>query len=223
MDHNTGRQRAQKPFRMIKESNPSVKPFMWRVLREPKNFATQRLGYYLYQVSRKPVDTVMSVVTCMNSLISQVNREAQKVNTQQLPVRRAWHPRLIATSDEEHAVSTVMAGPNKLYTYDTLALRILEDRPVTMYVLSMFSESWYTRVLKSSFITPKNMIDSLCHTTTKQISVLTLIVNLLIGRISHRIGGNPERQTAIDERRSIFQPAFYGMSIKLFFSTERKC
>ena len=45
MDHNTGGQRAQKPFRMIKESNPSVKPFRWRVLREPKNFATQRLGY----------------------------------------------------------------------------------------------------------------------------------------------------------------------------------
>ena len=48
MDHNTGRQRAQKPLRMIKESNPSVKPFMWRVLHEPKNFATQRLGYEDY-------------------------------------------------------------------------------------------------------------------------------------------------------------------------------
>ena len=55
MDHNTGRQRAQKPFRMIKESNPSVKPFMWRVLREPKNFATQRLGYYFHfeNIARK--------------------------------------------------------------------------------------------------------------------------------------------------------------------------
>ena len=45
MHHNTGRQRALKSSRMIKESKSRVKPFMWRVLREPKNLDTQRLGY----------------------------------------------------------------------------------------------------------------------------------------------------------------------------------
>ena len=46
MHHNAGRQRAYKSSRLIKESKSRVKPFMWRVLREPKNLDTQRLGYY---------------------------------------------------------------------------------------------------------------------------------------------------------------------------------
>ena len=48
MHHNTGRQRAWKPSRMLKESKSPVKPFMWRVLREPKNLDTHRLGYYTW-------------------------------------------------------------------------------------------------------------------------------------------------------------------------------
>ena len=39
----------------------------------------------------------------------------------------------------------------------------------------------------------------------------------MTAQCNHRIGGNPERWTAIGERGSIMQPAFYGMLIKLSF------
>ena len=75
-------------------------------------------------------------------------------------------------------MSTVIAGPRRLYTYDTLALRILDESPVTMYVLSMASESWYTSVLKSSFITPRN---------DKSVFVIVLSIKsvhlVLLGRV----------------------------------------
>ena len=45
MHHNTGQQRAWKSSRMINKSKSRVKPFMWKVLREPKNLDPQRLGY----------------------------------------------------------------------------------------------------------------------------------------------------------------------------------
>ena len=45
---------------------------------------------------------------------------------------------------------------------------------------------------------------------------------LIVEATPHRIGGNPEQQTAIDERGSIIQSALSGMSIKLFFFNRKK-
>ena len=54
-----------------------------------------------------------------------------------LPCCNACEPRCMATNDEEHAVSSVIAGPNRLYTYDTLALMMLVCMPVTDLVLKL--------------------------------------------------------------------------------------
>jgi hypothetical protein len=51
------------------------------------------------------------------------------------PERIACDAISIATRDDEQAVFKVMAGPVRLYVYETLALMMLEFVPVTEYVL----------------------------------------------------------------------------------------
>ncbi|GAB3533897.1 hypothetical protein GCM10027575_79890 [Phytohabitans suffuscus] len=46
------------------------------------------------------------------------------------PPRSAWAARCIATSDEEHAVSTVTAGPSKPNVYDTRPETTLGELPL---------------------------------------------------------------------------------------------
>ena len=50
--------------------------------------------------------------------------------TSESPVRRLWHARWIATSDDEHAVSTVTDGPRKSKKYETRLAMMLIDPPV---------------------------------------------------------------------------------------------
>ena len=49
------------------------------------------------------------------------------------PDRSAWHARCSATSDDEHAVSTVTAGPSRPSTYDTRPDTTLVALPVSRY------------------------------------------------------------------------------------------
>ena len=47
------------------------------------------------------------------------------------PARSAWQARCSATSDDEHAVSTVTAGPSRPSTYDTRPDTTLPAVPVS--------------------------------------------------------------------------------------------
>ncbi len=49
------------------------------------------------------------------------------------PDRSACTARCIATSDDEHAVSTVTAGPSSPSTYDTRPVATLPELPMPKY------------------------------------------------------------------------------------------
>src|ERR1700757_700111 len=49
------------------------------------------------------------------------------------PLRRDWHAKCVATSDDEQAVSTLMAGPCKPSAYATRPETTLGDKPVRAY------------------------------------------------------------------------------------------
>lgn len=53
-----------------------------------------------------------------------------------LPARMAWQPKCKAIIPDEHAVSTVMHGPCKLYTYESLEAITVVLRPVAVNVVS---------------------------------------------------------------------------------------
>ena len=56
------------------------------------------------------------------------------------PCRSAVHARCSAVSDDEHAVSTVIAGPSRPRTYDTRPASTLDVTPVAVHMVIASSE-----------------------------------------------------------------------------------
>ena len=53
--------------------------------------------------------------------------------TSHSPARRLWHARWIATSDDEHAVSTTRLGPRRSSRYEIRLAMMLSAAPVTLW------------------------------------------------------------------------------------------
>ena len=51
------------------------------------------------------------------------------------PCRSAVHAKCSAVSDDEHAVSTVIAGPSRPRTYDTRPASTLDAMPVAVHMV----------------------------------------------------------------------------------------